>query len=68
MWLVSDYLITSNHFDIRISIFVVILQVLEFEFQKFRILENELIPMLIIDAFKHLPFLSWIEVNRHFGK
>ena len=35
----SDYLNTISHFNFKLSIFVAILQVLKFEFQKFRILE-----------------------------
>ena len=35
----SDYISTINHFNFKLSIFVAILQVLKFEFQKFRILE-----------------------------
>ena len=35
----SDYLNTNNHFNFKLSIFVGILQVLKFEFLKFRILE-----------------------------
>ena len=37
--LFSDYLNTINHFNFKLSIFVCILQVLKFEFLKFRILE-----------------------------
>ena len=35
----SDYLNKMNHLNFKLSIFVAILHVLKFEFQKFRILE-----------------------------